>query len=91
MGVQGGAELILSFVEECCAIAQDAGFAPHATFIAQMLAILTSAGSHFTALMLLDMEGNGPTEADHVLDDMLRRYAPRNVASYRCCISPTCT
>jgi len=76
VSVPGGTELILSLLEECCAIAQDAGFAPHARFIEQTRAMLTAAGSPFTASMLRDMEGNGPTEADHVLGDMLRRHAP---------------
>jgi 2-dehydropantoate 2-reductase len=69
----GGSELIRSVLEECRAIAEDAGYAPQAAFLEQAIATLTAAGSPMTASMLRDMETNAPVEADHIVGDLLRR------------------
>jgi 2-dehydropantoate 2-reductase len=69
----GGTELIRSLLEECRSIAQDAGHAPHAEFLARASAALTTSGSSMTASMLRDVEANAPVEADHIVGDLLRR------------------
>jgi 2-dehydropantoate 2-reductase len=70
----GGNELIRSLLEECRAIAEGAGHAPHAAFLEQARAALTAAGSPLTASMLRDVETNAPVEADHIVGDLLRRH-----------------
>jgi 2-dehydropantoate 2-reductase len=69
----GGHEMIRSLLEECCAIAQEAGRAPRAAFLEQASAALTATGSPLTASMLRDVEANAPVEADHIVGDLLRR------------------
>jgi 2-dehydropantoate 2-reductase len=73
MASPGGEELILSFLEECRAIADAEGHAPQAPFLEQARVALTTTGSPITASMLRDVEGNAPVEADHIVGDLLRR------------------
>ena len=53
--------------------AQSQGFAPRARALEQSRAMFTTPGSPLTASMLRDIEGNGPTEAEHLLGDLMRR------------------
>jgi 2-dehydropantoate 2-reductase len=69
----GGNEMIRALLEECRAIAEEAGQAPQAAFLEQARAALTAAGSPMTASMLRDVEANAPVEADHIVGDLLRR------------------
>jgi len=58
----GGAQLLLRFLEANAAIAAKAGHPPSEAFMAE-----------YTASMLRDLERGGPVEADHILGDMLAR------------------
>jgi 2-dehydropantoate 2-reductase len=69
----GSAPLSLRLLEECSAVAAGAGFAPRPEVIERLRALLTAAGSPFTASMLRDIEHGGRTEADHVIGDLVRR------------------
>src|SRR3984957_15781480 len=69
----GGAPLSLQLLEECGAVAVSAGFPPRPEAIERLRALLTAAGSPFTASMLRDIEHGGRTEADHVIGDLVRR------------------
>lgn len=69
----GNADLALSLFDECRAIAEQAGHPPRQAFMERIRGILTAAGSTLTASMLRDIERNGPTEADHVIGDLLAR------------------
>jgi 2-dehydropantoate 2-reductase len=69
----GGDEMIRSLLEECRAIAEEAGHSPRAPLLEQARAALTAAGSPLTASMLRDVEANAPVEADHIIGDLLRR------------------
>jgi len=69
----GVAPLSLRLLEECSAVAAGAGFAPRPEVIERLRALLTAAGSSFTASMLRDIEHGGRTEADHVIGDLVRR------------------
>jgi 2-dehydropantoate 2-reductase len=71
-----GRALILSLLDEIRGVATLQGFAPRAAFLERTQAMLTEAGSPFTASMLRDIESNGPIEADHVVGDLLRRQDP---------------
>ena len=65
----GAVELTSAMLNECAAIAAANGFAPRAGALDRYTAMLTSAGSPFTASMLRDIEAGMPIEADHVLGD----------------------
>jgi 2-dehydropantoate 2-reductase len=68
-----GLALILSLLEEIRGVATVQGFAPRSAFLERTQAMLTEAGSPFTASMLRDIESNSPIEAEHVVGDLLRR------------------
>jgi 2-dehydropantoate 2-reductase len=69
----GGAPLANALLEECAAVATAAGYPPSAGAIARSRVMLTTAGSGIMASMLRDIERGGPTEAEHVVGDLLRR------------------
>jgi 2-dehydropantoate 2-reductase len=69
----GGDEMIRSLLEECRAIAEEAGHSPRSALLERARAALTAAGSPLTASMLRDVEANAPVEADHIVGDLLRR------------------
>ena len=72
----GGADLSLSLLDECCAIAAANGFGPRAVSVERIRPMVTDAGSQLTASMLKDMERGGAVEADHILGDLLARSSP---------------
>ena len=69
----GGADLSLSLLDECCAIAAANGFAPRPASIDRIRSMVTDAGSPITASMLKDLERGASVEADHVVGDLLVR------------------
>lgn len=73
----GAADLAATLLDECAAIAKGQGFVPRASALAQSRAILTAAGSDFTASMFRDIEHGAPIEADQIVGDLLRRGNPQ--------------
>src|SRR6202161_2240298 len=72
--VAAGAEnLSLALLDECAGIATARGFAPSAAAMARNRGMLTTPGSTFAASMLRDIERGAPTEANHILGDLIRR------------------
>jgi len=71
----GGAGLALAILEECAAIAAGQGFPPGPAALAKVRAILTTP-SGLKASMLRDLEQGAPSEAEHVIGDLLRRGRP---------------
>ncbi len=69
----GGADLAAALLEECRAVAAASGHAPRPEVMRTALDRLTDPGSAVSASMLADVERRGPTEADHILGDLLRR------------------
>jgi len=69
----GAGELSTALLDECASIAAGKGFPPSKSTIARSLAILTAPGSTFAASMLRDVERGAPTEADHIVGDLLRQ------------------
>jgi 2-dehydropantoate 2-reductase len=69
----GGTDLTLALLDECAAIAAAQGFPPSDAALARSRTMFTAPGSALAASMLRDVERGGPTEADHVLGDLLRR------------------
>ena len=83
LAAPAGRELITGLFAECAAIAEDNGHAPRATFREKMQANMLTPGSTLTASMLRDVERNGPTEADHIIGDLLARSRARGAALER--------
>lgn len=76
-----GTALTEQALGECAAIAAAAGQAPRPKVLEQTRALLTAAGSTFTASMLRDIERGGPTEGEHVLGDLVVRAERLGVAA----------
>lgn len=87
----GGTPSIIALLEECRAIAENAGFAPGPAVFDQALRTLTSAGSTVTASMLRDLEANAPVEADHIVGDLLHRSGTLGNQEGRCLLSAAYT
>ncbi len=69
----GGTDFIVGLLEECRSIAAAAGYPMREAQLKRARDMLTAKGSTLTASMLRDVERNAPTEADHILGDLLRR------------------
>jgi 2-dehydropantoate 2-reductase len=69
----GADNLSLALLDECAGIATAQNFAPSAAAMTRNRGMLTMAGSTFAASMLRDIERGAPTEADHILGDLIRR------------------
>lgn len=75
VAADGGEQLMLDLIDECVRVAEAEGRRPADDRIDATRRMLTQRGSGFTASMLRDMEAGGPTEADHVIGDLIRRGA----------------
>ena len=73
MAAPGGQEATLALLEECRATAEGAGHAPVEAILQRARDTLTDPASSLTASMLRDLQQGYPTEADHVIGDMLAR------------------
>ena len=71
----GGKDLALALLDECAAIATHNGFAPSAAALERGRAMVSAPASPLTASMFKDIERGAPTEADHILGDLLSRGA----------------
>jgi 2-dehydropantoate 2-reductase len=71
----GGAELSNALLAECAAIATTRGFAPSENVIKFSRGAFNAPGSPIMASMLRDIERCAPTEADHVIGDLISRAA----------------
>lgn len=70
---QGGADFILGVFGECSTIAEASGFPLRAPALERAHTMLGARGSLLTASMLRDIENHAPTEADHIIGDLIRR------------------
>ncbi len=77
----GAADLSTSLLSECAAIAGSEGFPPSPASLQQSQALLTAPGSGLAASMFRDIERHAPTEANHMLGDLLRRGEEKGVSS----------
>ncbi|MCG6874466.1 MAG: 2-dehydropantoate 2-reductase [Betaproteobacteria bacterium] len=68
-----GEATMRELLDTCIDTAKAAGHAPRAESLTQTESLLFARGSSFSASMLRDIERGGPTEADHIVGDMLRR------------------
>ena len=74
-----GAKLMQQLLVEGGAGAAAEGHAPDGAALAHYRATLMERDSPLTASMLRDLERGGPTEAEHVLGDLVRRGSARSV------------
>lgn len=81
VAAEGGAALMRACLAEVVAIATAAGHAPAEGVVAAAGRTLTEPGSRFAASMLRDIERGGPTEAAHVVGDLVARAAAGGVAA----------
>jgi 2-dehydropantoate 2-reductase len=69
----GATDLALGLYDECSGIGRLNGFAPREPAIAHAKSILTAPGSTITASLLKDVEAGRPTEAEHIVGDLIDR------------------
>jgi 2-dehydropantoate 2-reductase len=69
----GGAELVLTMLEESAAIARAAGHEPSAAFLKQQAAAFTLRGSPSASSMCRDLRKGAPVEVENILGDFLER------------------
>jgi 2-dehydropantoate 2-reductase len=72
LAAPGGREAMLAAFAEARAVAAASGHEPRPAAVEGALGMLKE-GSPLTASMLRDIEGNSPTEGEHVLGDMAER------------------
>jgi 2-dehydropantoate 2-reductase len=69
----GGAELSLSVLRECAAVAGACGYPMSEAFLAEKTPQLTAAGSPLTSSMYRDLTEHAPVEVDSILGDLIGR------------------
>lgn len=79
VAAEDGRALALQMLQECADTAAANGHAPRPDELRDMEASLTERGSKGTSSMLRDMAGNGRTEHEHILGDMLARAGAAGV------------
>lgn len=72
-GAPGGADFIRALRAEIASVAEAAGHAPRAEFIARTDGLLFAPGSQMTASMLRDIRSNARIEADQIIGDLIHR------------------
>jgi 2-dehydropantoate 2-reductase len=75
----GGATFALRLFDEVVAIVAAVGVPPSDGFLAAVRAMLTERGSSLAASMFRDLQHGGPTEAEAIVGDLLRRGAQAGI------------
>ena len=73
LAAPGGEDFLLGILDECSAVAADAGHAPGGPFFQRARGMLTTEGSPLTASMFRDIKAGAQVEADHVIGDLIVR------------------
>jgi 2-dehydropantoate 2-reductase len=79
--VPGGAELSLSALRECAAIAGVCGYPLSEAFVAEKKPQLTAPGSPLTSSMYRDLNEQAPVEVDSILGDLIERGRKHGVSA----------
>ena len=79
---QDGIDLMSRVLDDCAAVAKAAGHPPRSNFMAVIRGTLTQPGSPLEASMRRDLESGGPTEADHIVGDMVSRAKAAGVEAW---------
>ncbi|GAC1499552.1 MAG: 2-dehydropantoate 2-reductase [Steroidobacteraceae bacterium] len=77
--VEGGSNLMVSFLERNAEIATREGYAPSTAFIEEYRALFSDRASTYTSSMLRDLERGGAIEADHIIGFMLQKARQHGV------------
>ena len=72
----GAGGIAHALLDECVARATRSGFAPRREYINGIRKVLANRDSRLAASMFRDVERGAPTEADHILGDLLTRGGP---------------
>jgi 2-dehydropantoate 2-reductase len=81
VAVPGGAELCLSALRECAAIAGACGYPMSETFLAEKSPLLTTPGSKLTSSMYRDLTEQARVEVDTILGDLIERGRKHGVSA----------
>jgi 2-dehydropantoate 2-reductase len=81
VAVPGGADLSLSVLRECAAIAGACGYPLSESFLAEKSAQLTAPDSSLTSSMYRDRKEHAPVEVDSILGDLIERGSTHGVSS----------
>lgn len=81
MATAAGPDHVLQLLDECRTVARHEGQEPGAAAMQGYRDLLTRGGSSFTSSMLRDVEAGRPTEAEHILGDMLARAQKHGVSA----------
>ncbi len=73
VATDNGRDLMVRSLSETAFVAAAEGHACSQAHLDETVALLTQPGSEFSASMLRDLEAHRPTEADHIIGDMVRR------------------
>jgi 2-dehydropantoate 2-reductase len=79
VAVPGGADLCLSALRECAAIASACGYPMSETFLAEKSAQLTALGSKLSSSMYRDLTEHARVEVDTILGDLVERGRKQGV------------
>jgi 2-dehydropantoate 2-reductase len=75
----GAADLALSLLDECSAIAASQGHEPRPHVLERGRRLFTEPGSTLTASMMKDIERGAPIEGEHIVGDLLERGSRSSV------------
>jgi 2-dehydropantoate 2-reductase len=81
VAVPGGAELCLSALRECAAIAGACGYPMSNKFLAEKSPELTAPGSKLTSSMYRDLTQQARVEVDTILGDLIERGRKHGVSA----------
>ena len=76
-----GSDLIAGLIDECSMVAAAEGHALDTATSGVVREQLITRDGDFKASMLTDLEAGNPTEADHILGDMIRRAEVQGIAT----------
>ena len=79
--VPGGADLSLSALRECAAIAAACGYLLSEAFLAEKSSQITAPSSSLTSSMYRDLKDQAPVEADTILGDLVERGRKHGVSA----------
>jgi 2-dehydropantoate 2-reductase len=81
VAVPGGADLSLSALRECAAIAGSCGYPLSEAFLAEKSSQLTAPASSLTSSMYRDRKEQAPVEVDSILGDLIERGRKNGVSA----------
>jgi 2-dehydropantoate 2-reductase len=81
VAVPGGAELSLSALRECAAIAGACGYPLSEAFLAEKSPLLTASGSPLASSMYHDLMGHASVEVNTILGDLVERGRKHGVSA----------